>query len=144
VGEEDLGGILYIEYSGGFMDIVADAYDDAAFTTGMYGVDPPNGTAPSTFWDGQVYLHGEITSFYMTYSTALHTGSYEGVLNWTGGTQLGSLYYGANGYTIAGTVDPFGALVPEGYDLEQVGHITFDPVIPVTETTWGDVKNLYR
>jgi len=144
VGEVDLGGILYIEYTGGFLDIVADAIGDPAFTDAMYGTDPPNAMAPSTFWDGEVYLHGEFTSFYMTYSPTLHTGSYEGVLNWTGGTQLDELYYGSEGYTIAGTVDPFGALVPEGYDLEQVGHITLDATIPVKETTWGDVKNLYR
>jgi len=144
VGEVDIGGISYIEYVGGALDVVADAYTESWYTAPVYGTDPPNATAPPNFWDGEIYLHGEFFVFYMTYSPTLHTGSFQGTLNWTGGTQLNSLYYGYEGYTIAGTVDPFAAQVPTGYDLEQVGHVTFDPVIPVEETTWGQVKDLYR
>jgi len=137
-------GMFYILYQGGTLDIVADAYAGGGYTDPDYGFDPPNATSPSTFWDGEIYLHGEFYQFYMTYHPTLHAGSFEGYLDWTGGTQLDMLYPDPEGYTVAGTVDPLGAPVPEGYDLEAVGHISFDPAIPVENNTWGQVKNLYR
>jgi hypothetical protein len=91
-----------------------------------------------------VYLVGEFSNFYMTYHPALNAGSYEGFIQWTGGSQLNEMYPDPEGYTIAGTVDPFGAPVPQGYDLEAVGNISFDPAIPVETNTWGQVKTLYR
>jgi len=144
-GEQDIGnGLYYIVYTGGSVDIIANAYSDPNYTYPDYGVEPSNATSPSTFWDGEVYLTGQFYSFYMTYYPALHIGSFEGYLDWTGGSQLNLMYPDPEGYTLAGTVDPFGAQVPDGYDLEAVGDITFDPAIPVKENTWGQVKSLYR
>jgi len=144
-GEYDAGGgMLYVLYTGGTIWVVADYYGDTNYTDGDYGVNPPNGTAPSTFIDGEIFLTGVFADFYMTYHPTLHAGSYEGFISWTGGTQLNSMIEDPAGYTLAGTVDPLGAPVPEGYDLEGVGHISFDPVIPVEPSSWGEVKNLYR
>jgi hypothetical protein len=144
-GEVDIGGgMWYVIYSGGTLAVIADPYDDPGHTDPSYGINPPNATSPSTFMDGEVYLVGQFTSFYMTYMPTLHVGNFEGYLNWTGGTQLDALYTDPTGYTVAGTVDPLGAPVPEGYDLEADGHITFDAAIPREDSTWGRVKNLYR
>lgn len=142
-GMWDIGtGMYYIVYSGGTMDIVADPFIGG--TVPLYGYDPPNATAPATFTDGEVYLHGEFSSFYMTYHPSLHVGSFEGYLTWTGGTQLAALFDPAIGYTVAGTVDPYAAPVPDGYDLEADGLVSFDPAIEVEEDTWGHLKSLYR
>jgi len=140
-GTLDFGtGMFYIVYGGGAIDIVADPH--LGGTVPVYGADPPNATAPATFTDGDLYLHGEFTSFYMTYHPTLHVGSFEGYVVWTGGSQLAALY--SQGYTVAGTVDPFGAPVPTGYDLEADGHISFDPAIRIEDNTWGRLKSLYR
>jgi len=138
------GNLNYIMYTGGSLDIVAQRYDDPAYTLPDYGIDPPNATAPSTFWDGEIYLHGVFTSFYMTYYPTLHAGNFEGHLVWTSGTQLDAMYPDPVGYTLSGTVDPFGAPVPQGYALEADGHISFDAAIGVEESSLGQVKNLYR
>ncbi|MHB8078026.1 MAG: hypothetical protein ACYDIE_02050 [Candidatus Krumholzibacteriia bacterium] len=138
------GGESLIVYNGGTLEIVAQAYAGPGYTVPDYGVEPPNSTAPATFIDGNPYLHGVFTSFYMVYNTTTHTGHYEGTLNFTLGSNLGELV-NPYGYTLAGTVDPVGAItIPTGYDLEAVGHVDFDSTIPVSNSTWGDVKNLYR
>ncbi len=145
IGEVDLGGgVYYIVYTGGTLDIVAQRYDAPDYTAPQYGTDPPNATAPSTFIDGEVYLRGSFYNFYMTYMPGMSIGNFEGHLNWTGGTQLNSLFTDPQGYTVAGTVDASAAPVPAGYDLEADGYISFDAAIPADEATWGQLKNLYR
>lgn len=144
-GEMDLGnGMFYTAYLGGSLDIVADAYAGGGYTAGDYSVEPPNATAPATFADGEVYLHGDFTNFFVVFDPVQHSGYFEGYLTFTGGTEFNELAPNPHGYTFAGNVDPMGAPVPDGYDLEAVGHITFDPEVPTTESTWGQVKNLYR
>jgi hypothetical protein len=137
-------GMHYILYANGKLDLVADRYSDPGHTEPQYGFEPPNATSPATFQDGQVYLHGEFFNFYMTYHPTLHVGSFEGYLFWTGGTQLNLTHPDPQGYTVSGTTDPFAAPVPDGYDLEAVGQILFDPLVETQESTWGQVKNLYR
>ena len=44
----------------------------------------------------------------------------------------------AAGYTLAGTVDPFGAPVPQGYDLEADGHVS----VPVHASASGTVSEV--
>ncbi len=142
-GEYDTGtGMVYIVYNDGVCDIVADPH--VGGTPPDYGTDPPSAVAPGTFVDGDVYLHGEFTTFYMTYHPSLHVGSFEGYVVWTGGSQLSSLFQDPVGYTVAGTVDPFSAPVPDGYDLEADGHISFDAAIRGEDRTWGQLKSLYR
>ena len=143
-GEQDMGnGLFYIIYTGGTIDIMADPFNDPGYTAADYGEEPPNATAPATFWDGEQYLHGEFSSFWMTYYPMLHTGSFEGQFVFTGGTQFDPAGI-PDGFTFAGDVDPFAAQVPIGYDLEAVGQITFDQSVPNEPNTWGQVKNLYR
>jgi hypothetical protein len=143
-GEYDLGGgTYYISYQGGFVDIWADAYTGPGYTAPDYGIEPPNGTAPSTFTDGSLYLHGVFYAFWIVWYPALNAGNFEGYCNWTLGSGLGELE-NPNGYAFAGLLDPYVAPVPQGYDLEAVGHVTFDPTVPTELSSWGQVKNLYR
>jgi hypothetical protein len=144
MGETDFGGgMFYIDYTGGTVDIVAQRYDDMAYTAPDYGIEPPNATAPLTFADGAIYLHGVFSSFYMIYYPALHVGNFEGYINWTIHPDIGELF-DPLGNIFSGTVDPLAAQVPDGYDLEMDGHVTFNPTIPVEPGSWGQVKNLYR
>jgi hypothetical protein len=138
------GGLFTVSYSGGSLFFHADAYGDAAFTHPEYGIDPPNATSPATFTDGELYLRGVFTSFTLLYHSSLHTGSFEGTIDWTGGSQLNQMYPDPHGYALVGTVAPTGTPVPLGYDLESVGQITFDPALPAEGQTWGQVKDLYR
>ena len=144
LGETDFGGgMFYIAYSGGTVDIWAQRYDDPGYTAPEYGIEPPNATAPGTFGDGAAYLHGEFLSFYMIYYPALHVGNFEGLINWTIHPDIGELF-DTEGNIFSGTVDPISAPVPDGYDLEMDGHVTYNPTIPVEQGTWGQVKHLYR
>ncbi len=145
MGEVPLGnGMIYVMYSGGTLDIVSDRYLRAAFTDGQYGIEPPNATAPATFTDGTVFLHGTFDNFYVTYDPNHHSGHFEGNLHWIGGAEFNELALNTAAYTFAGAVDPAGAPVPQGYDINSVGRITFDAEVPTEETSWGQVKNLYR
>jgi hypothetical protein len=145
LGEVDLGGgLIYVMYDGGTLDIVADRYARTGFTDGLYGIDPPNATAPGTFADGSIFLHGTFDNFYLTYDANMHSGHFEGNLHWVGGDEFNELALNTAAYAFAGTVDPTSAPVPEGYDLEAVGQITFDATVPTEESTWGQLKNLYR
>jgi hypothetical protein len=137
------GGCYYITYSGGACDIIAQEYAGAGYTAPDYGIEPPNATVPSTFIDGEVYLHGEFYSFYMVYYPTLHVGNFEGLINWTLHPDLGELF-DPEGNIFAGTVDPLAAPVPDGFDMEMDGHVDFNPTIPVERDTWGDLKLLYR
>ncbi len=142
-GQIDIGGgILQISYTGGTLAFASDLFADGGFTAADYGIDPPNATMQSTFMDGTVVLSGEFTSFSMTFNPATHTGNFEGTVTWTGGADL--IEVPSDGYTFAGTVDATNAQIPEGYDLETVGHVNFDPSISVEPSAWGDVKALFR
>jgi hypothetical protein len=138
------GGYLMTIYAGGTIEIWADAYAAPGRSVPDYGVEPPNATSPATFADGELYLLGEFTSFYITYNASLHSGNFEGHILFTGGSQLNTDHADPVGYTVAGTVDPHSAPVPEGYDLEAVGEITFDPALRTEKSTWGQVKSLYH
>jgi hypothetical protein len=132
-----------IPYAGGTIVVVADAFAGGGFTAAEYGVDPPNATAPATFADGATYLVGSIENFTMTYYAVTGTGDFNGDIVWTGGSELDEDVIGsAEGYVFSGTAQTIAS--PDGYDLEMVGHIAFDPAIAAEEDSWSGVKNLYR
>lgn len=149
LGQTDLGsGVYRTYYSGGSIDIIAQAYADAGYTLPYYGIDPPEAGALGSFTDGDIYLHGTFSNFAVTYDTTNYSGNFQGVLTFELGTnfsELGQELQNPNALTIAGVVgtdaDP---TVPDGYDLEADGHIYYDGTIPNEDLEWGAVKNLYR
>jgi len=143
-GEVDFGGgMFFINYLGGTLDIVAQPRDDPDYTPADYGIDPPNATAPSSFWDGEVLLHGVFTNFYMVYYPTLHVGNFETHMTWTGGTQFWNLIYDPMCTWTAGVIDPASAPVPQGYELKASMHY-HQPSMDAEQSSWGQVKNLYR
>src|SRR5262249_16282431 len=55
----------------------------------IYGTNPPNATAPSTFSDGTELLGGDMVGFSLTYDTGSNDGSWSATVNLNEGTQLG-------------------------------------------------------
>lgn len=149
MGQTDLGGGLYRTfYTGGTIDVIAQAYADGGYTMPFYGVDPPDAGALASFGDGEVYLHGTFSNFAVTYNTTTFSGNFQGVLTFELGThfsELGQELQNPDAMTIAGLVgqdvDP---TVPDGYDLEADGHIYYDGTIPTENMTWSQLKNLFR
>ncbi|MDO9695634.1 MAG: hypothetical protein Q7W56_13010 [Candidatus Latescibacteria bacterium] len=146
-GAADLGnGSFRIYYTGGTIDIYAQAFLSGGYSIPDYGVAPPDPLALATFSDGDVYLHGVFTNFSLTYNPTTGIGSYVGTLTFELGThftELGQELQNPNGLTLAGTVLN-DATIPEGYDMETDGHIYYDGTIPTESKSWGEVKNLYR
>jgi hypothetical protein len=143
-GQVDVGGgVLSIAYTGGGLDL----YDDPSMDHD-YGVNPPNGTVPSTFSNGTLFLGGTFDNFFLFYDLATGTGAYEGYLSFTAGTGLAALsQINSPGYTFGGllsrTAAP-GTNIPAGYDLQVDGVLQVGPFIAVKPMSWGAVKEMYR
>jgi len=136
------GGVLAISYVGGTLEV----WEDPAMNHD-YGINPPNGTAPSTFVDGTLLLGGIFTSFVLYYDTVNGVGSYEGNVAWTAGSALGMINGIQNdGFTFGGVLNNTAAVgsIPEGYDLQADGVIEINVIVGVESKTWSGVKGLYN
>jgi len=137
-----LGGAVFgsthvVSYSGGLFTIYVDNPGPSQHT---YGVNPPNGTAPSSFNDGiSTYLDGYFSDFTLTFNTLSQSGSFSGTLNFTGG-DVYSLLSATNGWTFGANL---GNVSPTGYDFQMNGDVYLE-IVSVEEASWGGVKNLYR
>jgi len=132
------GGTIMVNYTGGYLEIYRDGAMNADF-----GVNPPNGTAPSTFMDGELFFKGEFIDF-VAFLGPTGGGSFEGNLNGIGGSMIDSVCNGC-AYTWGGefTTDA-GAQIIEGYDLQIDGVFEIEEAVPVESATWGNLKALYR
>ncbi len=134
----DLGGYTMVTYTGGTMDIWADSAMNAD-----WGVNPPNGTAPSTFNDGTLYFRGAFTSF-TVFMSAAGAGSFEGNLDGVEGELIGDVCTDC-AYSWGGIFSQeAGAQIPTGYDFQMDGVFEVDPAIGNDDATWSDLKSLYR
>jgi hypothetical protein len=133
-------------YSGGSIEIYQDTSPDAVFDPF-----PPNANVPSTFTDGVPILTGTFTSFVIQTNnfTAHDTGNMEWSITWTGGT-LFSYTFSPSGQPCPGlltggiTWDPSpGVLIP-GYLFRNDGKIDFNCPTATKQSTWGQVKGIYR
>jgi len=122
-------------------------YEDSksAGTSAVYGINPPNATAPATFTDGTVILGGAITDMYLWYDYVGNTGAFNAGFS----LDEGSLLYlipeaGRNGWTIAGLAGRPNPAVPDGYDHQTNGEVWIPGVVSVRSTSWGTLKSLYR
>jgi hypothetical protein len=132
------GGTNVVAYTGGFLEIYRDSAQNAD-----WGINPPNATAPSTFTDGTLFFKGAFVDFTL-FLGASGGGSFEGNLNGIGGELIDDVCTGC-AYTVGGafTTD-VGAQIPEGYDLQIDGVFEIEATVSTEETTWGNMKALYR
>jgi hypothetical protein len=142
VSTQMFGTFLVVDYGTGSMSIYEDS--KATGTPADYGANPPNGVTPSTFVDGTPYLLSTVNNFQFVFNTANGSGSYEGTLNFTGGSQIGNFPTNQrSGWQFAGSSG--NALnVPPGYYHQIVGQAFLGEALATRHTTWGALKSLYR
>jgi hypothetical protein len=123
-------------YSGGVLEM----YRDAAMNAD-YGINPPNGTVPSTFTDGTLLLSANFTSFAISIDP-FGNGSYGGAADGTGGELItsctGCIYTWGGSFTVDA-----GAQLPEGYDIQMDGILDIDSAVPAPTQAWGALKAKY-
>ena len=137
LGEVIVGTTRVVTYGGGALTI----YVDFLPSNHDYGVNPPNGTSPSTFTDGfSTYLDGFFTDFTLTFNHATNTGNFVGTLTFTGG-DVYPLLTDPEGWTFGSNIAGFG---PTGYDLELNGDVYLQGPVSVEANSWGAIKGLYR
>jgi hypothetical protein len=137
-------------YTGGTIVVYQDSPRDAAF-----GINPPNGTVPSTFTDGTLLLSGTIPTFTVTVTRVKATGAFvngsvdsgdpaNGV--WTGGAALPLLSAGGNPcpFRITGGWSMRPVDVLAGYVSQYDGKIDINCPTPAQSSTWGKIKSTYR
>jgi hypothetical protein len=127
------------------------SYADASFAiyedpskNGDYGVNPPNGTSPSTFQDGTPILTGTLSNVTrIDYNLGFPEPTIVADCTFTGGTKLSELIQG-NNWTLHGGIssNPL-AGIPTGYQQSWSLKIVFSGPLPVEEYTWGGIKALY-
>jgi hypothetical protein len=137
LGEVIVGTTRVVTYGGGALTI----YVDFLPSNHDYGVNPPNGTSPSTFTDGfSTYLDGFFTDFTLTFNHATNTGNFVGTLTFTGG-DVYPLLTDPEGWTFGSNIAGFG---PTGYDLELNGDVYLQGPVSIEPNSWGSIKGLYR
>lgn len=134
-------------YSGGVIQVYADATPDAVFAPF-----PPNAQVPGTFTDGAPpILVGSFTRFVVTTNnfTAFQVGNIEGDISWTGGTLLS--YFGNPGggycpglFTGGATWNTTPGIGIPGYLFRHDGKLDLQCPTPTQKSTWGQLKQLYR
>lgn len=139
VGEVPLGGgIVMISYTGGMLDVWRDGAQNAD-----YGINPPNGTAPSSFTDGTLFFSGAFNSFTL-FLNPDGSGAFEGNLDGVGGEILGSMCTNC-AYTWGGSfTSGSGAQVPDGYDIQMDGELQIEDSVANEDATWSQLKTLFR
>ena len=137
-------------YTGGVISIFQGSPRNAAF-----GTNPPNGTVPSTFTDGSLFLQGAVPTFTTTVTRVNATGAYvngngdggdppNGL--WTGGSALSYVSAGGNPcpFRLTGGWDMRPQDVLTGYVSQFDGKIDLNCPTAATPSTWGKIKGVYR
>jgi hypothetical protein len=137
-----VGSFDIINYTSGTVTI----YEQAKLggTPGTFTPNPPNGDVPATFTDGTPIFIGTLTNFQLVIDTANGVGSFEAVLNVTGGSQIGNFPLNQRaGWTFAGTTGE--ALnIPEGYAHQVDGQAFLNTPVSARRSSWGQLKAGYR
>ncbi len=137
-------------YTGGTVDVWQDGSPDAAF-----GTNPPNGTVPSTFADGVLFLRMTVPQAIVTFAKVnstqqvlggqLDSGSPNCVA--TAGSALPFLGSPAGGVCplrLTGGWLAKPGNFPAGYSAHYDGKIDIDCPTPAIPSTWGRIKGTYN
>ena len=133
------GGIVFVEFSGGIIQIFEDPAKNAE-----WAIDPPNAQVPSNFTDGVLILGGDFSDSIMIFDLALGTGTVQGHVDFLYGSRLGELVV-PNGWLFAGgvTTNPIVG-IPQGYEMAWDPQLLAPYTVPVRASTWGRVRGLFR
>jgi hypothetical protein len=147
------GGVLESDFSntsGGRTRYYEDPISGG--THGVYGTNPPSGTAPSTFTNGTVALGGKTYNFIINYDFNLCQGDFSGNMDLDEGTDPFTYIPVSQrpGWILGGVsgTKPLGCTtntsIPAGYDHQMTGECRRPSATPSTHRTWGAIKALYR
>lgn len=140
---DTFGTVVVSYYTAGDIDFYEDPI--AGGTAGTYDLD----ALCDPFWDrltfqdGTNVLHGEFTSFFIVNDTSTGNGNLEGVTDWTGGTQLGNIPVSQRTGWTFGAIGIRLGTSPCGYHWQIDGECYLPSPVPVTPTTWGDIKSRF-
>lgn len=119
-------------------------YEDAA-SNGNYGVNPPSGTAPSTFTDGSLFLGADIGNLSLVYDYSTSQGNFDGQATLDEGSALWVIAPSRrSGWVLGGHAGQPNGSIPAGYVNQVSGEIQIPSVVPTAHKSWGQLKALYR
>lgn len=148
--------------AGGTLSVFATVYNGGTITiwqgsprNANFGTNPPNGTVPSTFNDGALFLSGTIPTLTVTVTRFNSNGNWlSGNADsgdpanclWTGGSAIGLVSSAANPcpFRLTGGWDMKTTDVLAGYVSQFDGKIDLNCPTPATPSTWGSIKSQYR
>lgn len=134
----NMNGTTTISYTGGTIAIYAGADRNHD-----WGVNPANGTVPSTFTDGDLVFSGAFTSFILIMQSS-GLGVFEGYIDGTGGSALAGPCTGC-AYTFAGSFTlPTGAQIPSGYDMQIDGVLEVESAVGTETVNFGTLKQFFN
>jgi len=120
-------------------------------TAPVYGINPPNATAPSTFTDGTVAIGGHTYNFVIFYDYGLGQGDFQGNMDIDEGSYQGYIPTASlPGWILGGLsgshslFGPPNTSVPAGYDHQVSGECYRQDPTSTTHRSWGAIKALYR
>jgi hypothetical protein len=115
----------------------------------VYGTNPRNAVAPSTFTDGDgsgmLRLGGLVDNFVLTYNFNNNSGGWSADALLDEGDYL--LYIPPaqrDGWILGGQAGPPNPTIPTGYDNQIQGECRIPDATSTQHGTWGAVKALYR
>jgi hypothetical protein len=119
-------------------------YEDSS-TPAVFGVYPPNATAPSTFIDGTLILGGHIEFLVLNYDFEANQGGFTGNIHFDEGSLLDQIPEAQrDGWTLSGLAGRPNPSIPNGYDHQISGECIIPGPVPAAHRTWGALKALYR
>lgn len=131
-------GTTIVAYTGGTLSMYADASNDSD-----WGTNPPNGTAPASFENGDLVFQGAFTDFTL-FLGSTGAGAFEGNLDGTGGSALANVCIDC-AYSFAGVfTDATGAQIPDGYDVQVDGTLEVDSAVNNDESSFGGLKSRFN
>ncbi len=140
-GSSFVGGVLEVTFA---PDARFRIYEDPA-NNGAYGVNPPNGTTPSTFIDGTLFLGADVDNLVLVYDYNTAQGNFEGLATLDEGAALWVISPSRRaGWVLGGQAGQPNGSIPAGYVNQINGEVQIPSAVPAGHKTWGQIKTLYR
>ncbi len=123
------------------------AFEDSR-TTGtaaVYGINPANGTSPSTFEDGTLILGADVDQLVLVYDYDSNQGNFIGTATLDEGSLIGQIPPSqVGGWVMSGLAGRPNATVPQGYINQLSGELVIPTATNSKAKSWGSIKTLYR
>lgn len=136
-----VGGVLEVTFA---PDARFRIYEDAA-SNADYGVNPANGTVPSTFVDGMLMLGADVDNLVLIYDYNDNSGNFLGNATLDEGAALWVVPPSRRaGWVLGGQAGRPNESIPMGYENQISGEVQIPSATPAAHKTWGQIKTLYR